>query len=72
MAAVHPGALATGSPTEKKKKKTSAKDRVGQYEWKQHKPWFDKECSTSADQRKWLHFGGYRIHSKLMQIILTM
>jgi len=24
--------------------KTSAKDRVGQYNWNQHKPRFDKEC----------------------------
>jgi hypothetical protein len=49
--------------------KTSAKDRVGRYEWKHHEPWFDKDCSKSVDQRKWLNFGGYRIHSKLMQII---
>jgi hypothetical protein len=49
--------------------KTSAKDRVGQYEWKQHKPRFDKECSISVDQRKWLNFGGYRIHIKLMKIV---
>jgi len=24
--------------------KTSAKESVGLYEWKQHKPWFDTEC----------------------------
>jgi hypothetical protein len=23
------------------------------YEWKQHKPWFDKECSQFLGQRKW-------------------
>jgi len=23
---------------------TSAKDSLGLYEWKQHKPWFDEEC----------------------------
>jgi hypothetical protein len=30
----------------------SAKDRLGLYEWKQHKPCFDKECSNFLDQRK--------------------
>jgi len=24
--------------------KSSAKESLGLYEWKQHKPWFDKEC----------------------------
>ena len=24
--------------------KTSAKESLGLHEWKQHKPWFDKEC----------------------------
>ena len=24
--------------------KTSAKENLGLHEWKQHKPWFDKEC----------------------------
>ena len=24
--------------------KTSAKESLGLQEWKQHKPWFDKEC----------------------------
>jgi len=24
--------------------KTSAKESLGLYEWKQHKPWFDEEC----------------------------
>jgi len=23
---------------------TSAEDSLGLYEWKKHKPWFDKEC----------------------------
>jgi hypothetical protein len=32
--------------------KISAKDSLGLYERKQHKPWFDKECSTFLDQRK--------------------
>jgi hypothetical protein len=25
--------------------KISAKDSLGLHEWKQHKPWFDAECS---------------------------
>ena len=29
--------------------KTSVKKSVGQYEWKQHKPWFDDECSRFLD-----------------------
>ena len=32
--------------------KTSAKDNLGLHEWKQHKPWFDKECVDFLDQRK--------------------
>jgi hypothetical protein len=32
--------------------KTSAKERVGLHELKQHKPWFDKECLGFLDQRK--------------------
>jgi len=31
--------------------KTSAKDCLGLYELKQHKPWFDEECLGSLDQR---------------------
>jgi hypothetical protein len=30
----------------------SAKERVVYYELKQHKQWFDKECSKLLDQRK--------------------
>jgi len=30
--------------------KTSAKESLGLYEWKQHKPWFDKECLHFSDQ----------------------
>jgi hypothetical protein len=29
-----------------------AKESLGLYERKQHKPWFDKECSKFLDQRK--------------------
>jgi hypothetical protein len=32
--------------------KFSAKDRLGLYEGKQHKPWFDDECSQILGQRK--------------------
>jgi hypothetical protein len=32
--------------------KTSAKESLGLYEWKQHEPWFDEECSKFLDQRK--------------------
>ena len=32
--------------------KTSAKESLGLHEWKQHKPWFDKECVDFLDQRK--------------------
>jgi len=32
--------------------KTSAKESLGLQEWKQHKPWFDKECVDFLDQRK--------------------
>ena len=30
----------------------SAKESVGLYEWKQHKPWFDEEFSQTLDQRR--------------------
>ena len=32
--------------------KTSAKESLGLHEWKQHKPWFDKECVDFLDQKK--------------------
>ena len=32
--------------------KISTKESLGQYEWKQHAPWFDEECSQFLDQRK--------------------
>ena len=32
--------------------KTSAKESLSLHEWKQHKPWFDKECVEFLDQRK--------------------
>ena len=32
--------------------KTSAKESLGLYEWKQHKPWFGDECLRYLYQRK--------------------
>ena len=31
--------------------KISAKESLGLYEWKQHKPWFDEECSQFLEQK---------------------
>jgi hypothetical protein len=31
---------------------TSATESLGYYELKQHKPWFDEECTKLVDQRK--------------------
>jgi len=31
---------------------TSAKESLGLHEWKQHKPWFDRECVDFLNQRK--------------------
>jgi len=36
----------------KKNIKTSAKESLGLHEWKQHKPWFDKEYVDFLNQRK--------------------
>jgi len=36
----------------KENSKTSAKESLGLHEWKQHKPWFDKEYVDFLDQRK--------------------
>ena len=32
--------------------KISAKESLGQYEWKQHAPWFDEECLQVLDKCK--------------------
>ena len=32
--------------------KISSKERLGLYEWKQHKPWFDEECSQFLEKWK--------------------
>jgi hypothetical protein len=38
--------------TIRKNIKISAKESLGYYELKQHKPWFDEGCSELLDQRK--------------------
>jgi len=40
--------------------KNAAKESLGLHEWKQHKPWSDKECGDFLDQREqakmqWIH-----------------
>jgi hypothetical protein len=42
----------------------SAKQSRGYFEFKKHKPWFDKGCSKLLDQRKQLNCSGYRIQVK--------
>jgi hypothetical protein len=32
--------------------KISAKDSLGLYEWKKHKPWFDEECLIKGSRLK--------------------
>ena len=44
--------------------KISGKDSPGLYELKQHKPWFDEECSRFLDQGSRLKRSGYRIQPK--------
>jgi hypothetical protein len=44
--------------------KTSAKERVGLHELKQHKPWFDEEFLGFLDQGSSLKCSGYTIQAK--------
>jgi hypothetical protein len=44
--------------------KTSAKESLGYFELKKHKPWFDEGCSKLLDQRKQLNCSGCRIQVK--------
>ena len=46
--------------------KTSARDRLGLDELKQHKPCFDEECLGFLDQGSRLKCSGYRIQAKTM------
>ena len=48
----------------KEKIKTSAKESLGLYELKQHKPWFDEECLCFSEQRKQAKCSGCRIQTK--------
>jgi len=49
--------------------KTSAKERVGLYVFKQHKSWFDEEYSRFLEQKRRLKCSGYRTQPKVMYII---
>jgi hypothetical protein len=42
-------------------KNISAKESLGYYELRKHKPWFEEWCSELLDQRKQLNYSGYRI-----------
>jgi hypothetical protein len=44
--------------------KISAKESLGYYELKQHKPWFDEGCSELLDRGNKLNCSGYRIQVK--------
>ena len=46
--------------------KTSSKESLGLHKWKQHKPWFDKECVDFLDQRSRLKCSGYRFQAEAM------
>jgi hypothetical protein len=50
--------------TIRKNFKISAKESLGYYELKKHKPWFDEGCSKLLDQRKQVNCSGYRIQMK--------
>ena len=50
----------------KKNIKTSAKEGLGLYELKQHKPWSDEECLRFLDQRKRAKCSVYRIQTKVV------
>jgi len=52
--------------------KTSAKESLGLYELKQHKPLFDEECSRFSDQRKQVKMERLHDPSQSMHIIWTM
>jgi hypothetical protein len=42
----------------------SAKEIIGYYELKKHKPWFDERCSELLDGRKQAKMRGYRIQAQ--------
>ena len=47
--------------------KTSAKESLGLYELKQHKPWFYEGCLRLLDQRKEAKCSGYKIQTKVIR-----
>jgi hypothetical protein len=49
--------------------KPSAIESLGYYELKQHKPWFDEDCSKFSDEGSRLNCSGFRIQVKQMEII---
>jgi hypothetical protein len=49
--------------------KISAKESIGSYELRKHKPWFDEGCSKLLDQRNKLNCSGYRTQVKKMGIM---
>jgi hypothetical protein len=49
--------------------KISAQESLRLHERKQHKPWFDAECADFLDKRRQSKFSGYRIQTKVMEII---
>jgi hypothetical protein len=52
--------------------KISAQESLGLHERKEHKPCFDAECAEFLEKRSRLKFSGYRIQTKIMEIICTM
>jgi hypothetical protein len=42
----------SASETNGENSKISAKESLGYYELRKHKPWFNEGCSTLLDQRK--------------------
>jgi hypothetical protein len=51
--------------------KISALESLGLHEWKQHIPWFAAECAQFYIKGSRLKFCGYRIQTKIMEIICT-
>jgi len=52
--------------------KTSARENLVLHEWKQHKPWFYKECVDFLDQRKQAKMQWIQDQSRSNEHNLTM
>jgi hypothetical protein len=52
--------------------KTLAKESLGPYVFKEHKSWFDEECSRFLEQKSRLKCSGYTMQTKVMYIIYKM